>query len=95
MDKEKEIIEQVAKVVASELVDKQAPNRRAEHQQITVGIIKFMLVLALFEISIFALITYYNYRANDERVACIHESLGELQYEHVSASDFVPTRRCR
>ena len=94
MEQQQEIIEAVARTVAREVVQEQAPNRKKEHEDVAYRIIKLLLIITIAEIGIYSSFSYYLSSSANNRIDCLSQGVTELEHEHISSSDWLPKRSC-
>jgi len=89
-----EIIEEVAKVVAREIVHEQQPARTAEHNAIATRVVKFVLLFFLLEAGVIAYFLSGMHNELSSGLECISQRVTNLEYEHIKGSDFKPITSC-
>lgn len=95
MDIQRELVEEIAKAAASQVVIDQAPSRKEEHNGVATRIIKFILLLTILEIVGYSLVTRYLYSEQSDRITCNSSTMDYLQYEHIGKDNFKPQPSCR
>ena len=95
MDLKEEIVSEIAKAAAAEVVSQQAPSRTQEHKDVATRIIKFILVLTLVEVIGYAYITGHLHTDQSQRIDCNAGTIDHLQHQHIGKNGYKPKPSCR
>lgn len=90
-DLDQELLEEVARAAASYVVEEQAPARKAEHEGIAKRLIKFFIILHIFEISALALYLDGKLDLVWNTIDCAAQRVTQLEYEHIRDSEYQPS----
>ena len=85
----KEVIEEISKAAADQVVNAQAPSRKEEHNNVATRIIKFVLFITVLELSGEAFVASNLYSSLSERIACNGAATDHLQFEHIGKDNLI------